>query len=74
MTPSGMRGVLNDAISLYFVDPTLASAFVARWCGGSKAETGGVVFQIREDEPVARVGRVCTGRREARPDADGGGD
>jgi hypothetical protein len=32
MTPSGIRGVLNDAISLYFADPTLASAYVARWC------------------------------------------
>ena len=31
MTPAGMRGVLNDAISLYFADATLASAFVARW-------------------------------------------
>jgi hypothetical protein len=30
MTPSGIRGVLNDAISLYFADATLASAFVAR--------------------------------------------
>ena len=29
MTPSGMRGVLNDAISIYFADATLASAFVA---------------------------------------------
>jgi hypothetical protein len=27
-----MRGVLNDAVSLYFGDATLASAFVARWC------------------------------------------
>jgi hypothetical protein len=27
MTPSGMRGVLNDAVSIYFLDPTLASAF-----------------------------------------------
>jgi hypothetical protein len=27
-----MRGVLNDAVSLYFADATLASAFVARWC------------------------------------------
>src|SRR5215469_4092742 len=35
MTPSGMRGVLNEAISLYFDDATLASAFVARWCAGS---------------------------------------
>jgi hypothetical protein len=24
MTPSGMRGVLNDAVSIYFLDPTLA--------------------------------------------------
>jgi hypothetical protein len=29
MTPSGIRGVLNDAISLHFADATLASAFVA---------------------------------------------
>jgi hypothetical protein len=32
MTPSGMRGVLNDAVSIYFPDATLASAFAARWC------------------------------------------
>jgi hypothetical protein len=30
MTPSGTRGVLNDAISLYFADATLVSVFVAR--------------------------------------------
>ena len=55
MTPSGMRGVLNDAISLYFGDATLASAFVARWCVGAKVETAGGVFQVREDEPEPRV-------------------
>ena len=35
-TPSGTRGVLNDAISIYFADPTLASAFVSmvRWSQG----------------------------------------
>ena len=38
MTPSGMRSVLNDAVSIYFADATLASAFVARWCVGSKVE------------------------------------
>jgi hypothetical protein len=32
MTPSGLQGVLNDAVSVYFLDPTLAGAFVARWC------------------------------------------
>jgi hypothetical protein len=56
MTPSGVRGVLNDAVSLYFADATLASAFVARWCAGSKVETAGGVFQIREGEPAPRVG------------------
>jgi hypothetical protein len=52
LTPSGVRGVLNDAISIYFADAMLASAFVARWCIGSKAETMGGVFQVREDEPA----------------------
>jgi hypothetical protein len=44
MTPSGMRGVLNDAMSLHFVDPTLANAFVVRWCVESKTEAAGGVF------------------------------
>jgi hypothetical protein len=56
MTPSGVRGVLNDAVSIYFLDPTLASAFVARWCAGSRAETDGGVFKVRDDEPKARIG------------------
>jgi len=34
MTPSGLRGVLNDAVSIYFTDAALAGAFVARWCIG----------------------------------------
>jgi len=55
MTPSGSRGVLNDAVSIYFLDPTLACAFVARWCAGQRAETAGGVLQIREDEPVSRA-------------------
>ena len=59
MTASGTRGVLNDAISVYFADPTLASAFVARWCVGSKIETAG--------------GRV-PGERGRASAADGGGD
>ena len=56
MTPSGTRGVLNDALSIYFADPTLATAFVARWCVGYQVETAGGVFQVRADEPTPRVG------------------
>ena len=55
ITPSGTRGVLNDALSIYFADATLASAFVARWCVGARVETTGGVFQVREDEPAPRV-------------------
>jgi len=55
MTPSGTRGVLNDALSIYFGDPTLASAFVA-WCAGYQVESTGGVFQVREDEPTPGVG------------------
>src|SRR5499427_5126483 len=55
MTPSGTRGVLNDALSLYFADATLANAFVARWCVGYQVETAGGVFQVRDDDPEARV-------------------
>ena len=40
MTPSGTRGPLNDAISIYFTDATLASAFVARWCVGGEGRDG----------------------------------
>jgi len=47
--------VLSDALSIYFADATLASAFVARWCVVAKAETSGGVFQVREDEPELRV-------------------
>lgn len=57
MTPSGVRGVLNDAVSVYFADAMLAGAFVVRWCAGHHqiAPTDGV-FQIREDDPVPRAG------------------
>jgi hypothetical protein len=45
--------VLNDAVSIYVRDTTLASAFVARWCAASKVETEGGLFRIRDDEPGA---------------------
>jgi hypothetical protein len=56
MTPSGTRGGLNDALSIYFADMTLASAFVARRCVGAKVEAEGGVLRVREDEPEPRLG------------------
>ena len=56
LTPSGVRGALNDALSIYFPDPTLASAFVARWCAGYTVASAEGVFRVRDDEPTPRVG------------------
>lgn len=54
MTPAGLRGVVNDALAIYFVDTALASAFVARWCLGYRVETEGGSFRVRDDAPAAR--------------------
>src|ERR1700759_2698878 len=54
LTTAGPRGCLNDAFSVSLADAPLASAFVARWCVGSKVEMAGGVFQVRDDEPVPR--------------------
>ena len=54
MTPSGVRGVLNDAVAVYFGDATIAGAFVARWCRGDRVETIDGAFQIRDHAPPAR--------------------
>jgi hypothetical protein len=56
LTPSGLRGVLNDTLSVYFLNPTLAGAFVARWCAGYKVEAAEGVFRVCVDEPMLRVG------------------
>jgi hypothetical protein len=52
MTPSGLRGVVNDAVAVYFRDPTVAAAFVR---GG--APTG------RPTAPTGSSGRATTTRR-----------
>ena len=62
ITPSGMRGVLNDAVSIYFLEATLASAFVARWCAASKVDADGGVFRFATMNRPRGSGRGCTGR------------
>jgi hypothetical protein len=56
MTPSGSRGVVNDALAICLADATIASAFVARWCAGHKAEAADGLFRVRDDEPALRIG------------------
>jgi len=69
ITPSGLRGVVNDAIAVYFCDAALAGAFVARWCRGATAETIEGAFQVRQNMPSLR--RVTPLHRT--PGAGGGG-
>jgi hypothetical protein len=58
-TPSSTRGVVNDAVAICFADVTLASAFVARWCAMQRVEVVDGVYQVRDDEPTARIGTVA---------------
>src|SRR5258707_13680971 len=55
MTPSGIRTVINDVVAVYFADATIASAFVARWCAGHRAEAADGLFRVREDQPTPRT-------------------
>lgn len=54
MTPAGLRVVINNAVAIYFLEATLAAAFVTRWCTGSNFEITEGAFQMREDRPVRR--------------------
>ena len=59
MTPSGVRGVFNDAISLYLADPTIASAFV---CRGESQDHRGAYFGFARTSRRHGSERGCTGR------------
>ncbi len=56
MTPSGVRGVVNDAVAIHFADVAIASAFVARWCRAQRVEIADGSYRVRDDEPVPRIG------------------
>jgi hypothetical protein len=55
MIPAGLRGVVNDAVAIYFLDAASAATFVARWCAGSEAEVSDGAFRVRDDQPTRRV-------------------
>ena len=47
---------MNDALAVYFLDATIASAFVARWCATQRVEIVDGVYQVRDDEPTQQIG------------------
>jgi len=48
-TPSSTRGVVNDTLAIFFLDATIASAFVARWCAMQRVEVVDGVYRVRDD-------------------------
>jgi hypothetical protein len=56
MTPSGIRGVVNDAVAVYFADVVIASAFVTRWCQAHRVEIVDGLYRVRNDELATRLG------------------
>jgi hypothetical protein len=55
MTPAGIRGVVNDALAIYFADTALASTVVARWCIGYWPDTSHGSLGLRDDEPAKQT-------------------
>jgi len=55
---------VNDALVVYFLDATIPSAFVARWCATRRVEILDGVYRVRDDEPTPRIGTVPIGRPE----------
>jgi hypothetical protein len=49
---------VNDALAVYFLDPTIGSAFVAHWCVAQRVEIVDEVYRVRDDEPTPLVERV----------------
>jgi hypothetical protein len=59
MTPAGLRGVVNDAVAIYFLDVTRAGAFLSRAGAGYIVETAEGAFRVREDSRAPRVGAAA---------------
>lgn len=52
ITPSGIAGIVNDAVAIYFSDAAHAAAFALRWCAPAAGTDG--TMRPREDEPAPR--------------------
>jgi hypothetical protein len=59
MTPSGTRGPLNDAVSIYFADATLASAFAPAGASGLRSRRLGVCSKSETMSRSRGSGRGC---------------
>jgi hypothetical protein len=49
MAPAGLRGVVNDAVAVYFHNAALASTFVAQWCRHRQSNVAVGPFVLRDD-------------------------
>jgi hypothetical protein len=55
MTPAGLRGVVNEAVAVYFADASLAAAFVTGWCRRRLPDVADGGFLVREIDPPQRA-------------------
>ena len=61
VTPAGIRGVLNDAISIYFADAKLASAFAARCASDPRWRPPGAYSRCAKMSRRRELGLGCIG-------------
>jgi hypothetical protein len=64
ITPSGRRGVVNDALAIYFADATLASAFVPAGVSAERLRPWTVYSECGMTSRHRGSAQVCTGHPE----------
>ena len=55
MTPAGLRGVVNDAVAIYFLDATTVRRFRRALACHCQSGDCRCAFQMRHDEPGKRA-------------------
>ena len=55
ITPAGMRGIVNEAIAVYFREAAMAAAFAARLCAPMGPGITEGFMRMRDDEPAQRI-------------------
>jgi hypothetical protein len=54
ITPSGIRGVVNDALAIYFLDATMPSRWSANAASIARSTGSRLISSIRQPSPAPR--------------------
>jgi len=71
-TPSSTRGVVNDALAVYFADATIAVCICGLLVRRTEGRDRGSGVSVRDDEPTPRIGSALHRTPNISPGGDAG--